>query len=47
MHCKHEDVKEHKDNDDDSRENCDDDKYDVNKDNNDIVVHTFIVRNDT
>ncbi len=40
-------MKDYRDNDDESHDNCDDDKYDVNDNNNDIVVHTFIVCDDT
>ena len=45
-HCNYDDVKQHGENDDESHENCANDKYDVNEDNNDIVVHNFIVCND-
>ena len=34
-------------NDDEIHDNCGNDKYNVNEDNNDFVVHTFIVCDDT
>ena len=40
-------MKERRDNDDESHDNRNNDKYDVNEDNNDIVVHTCIVCDDT
>ena len=40
---KHNNVKEHKVNDDDSDGNHDNDKHNVNEDRNYIFVHTFIV----
>ncbi len=45
-HCKHESVKEHKDNNDKKYDNRKNDKYDVNEDKN-VVIHNFIVLHDT
>ena len=43
----HDNVKEQKDDDDDKDDNSDNNKYDVNENKYDIVVHNFIVLNDT
>ena len=47
MHQKNNNIKEHKDNNDDKDDNHNNVKYEINKNENDIVVHTFTVPNDT
>ena len=46
-HQTHDNVEDHKYDEDDCDDNCDNNKYDVNEDKIDTVAHTFIVFEDT